>query len=146
LAVGGEGFEDLVGGFVHTNGLGSLFRSLIHWRMSVSSSVTLRWAERRSLRVVSSASQRPARLSQLELAGVKCGWNRGCLSSQSLIAGKRDRQILVALTGIRIGKQTNGLPVTGIFLIVSGNPLAGGLHYPEQDAAHQHGAAPCQFI
>ena len=37
---------------VQTNGLGSLFHSLIHLRMSVSSSVTLRWAERRSLRLV----------------------------------------------------------------------------------------------
>src|SRR5271154_6808659 len=43
---------------VQTNGLGSLFHSLIHLRMSFSSSVTLRWAERRSLRLVSSANQR----------------------------------------------------------------------------------------
>ena len=34
---------------VQVNGFGSLFHSLIHLRMSVSSSATLRWAERRSL-------------------------------------------------------------------------------------------------
>ena len=44
--------------FVHANGLGSLFHSLIHLRMSSSSSVTLRWADLRSLRLVSSANQR----------------------------------------------------------------------------------------
>ena len=43
---------------VHTNGFGSLFHSLIQRRMSASSSVTLRWAERRSLRLVSSANHR----------------------------------------------------------------------------------------
>src|SRR6185437_15947967 len=72
---------------VHTNGLGSLFHSLIHLRMSVSSSVTLRWADLRSLRFVSSANQRSTRLSQDELVGVKWGWKRGCFSSHSLIAG-----------------------------------------------------------
>ncbi len=61
---------------VHTNGFGFLFHSLIHLRMSVSSSVTLRWADRRSLRLVSSANQR-SRLSQDELVGVKCRWKRG---------------------------------------------------------------------
>ena len=35
---------------VHTNGLGSLFHSLIHLRMPASRSVTLRWADLRSLR------------------------------------------------------------------------------------------------
>jgi hypothetical protein len=69
------------------NGLGSLFHSLIHLRMSFSSSVTLRCAERRSLRLVSSANQRSTRLSHDELVGVKCRWNRGCFRSQSLIAG-----------------------------------------------------------
>jgi hypothetical protein len=38
-------------------------------RMSVSSSVTLRWADRRSLRVVSSPNQRSTRFSQDELVG-----------------------------------------------------------------------------
>ncbi len=38
---------------VQTNGFGFLFHSLIHLRMSVSSSVTLRW----SFRLVSSANQ-----------------------------------------------------------------------------------------
>ena len=41
---------------VHVNGLGSLFHSLIHLRMSVSSWATLRWAERRSLRLVSAVN------------------------------------------------------------------------------------------
>jgi hypothetical protein len=35
--------------------------------MSVSSSVTLRWADLRSLRLVSSANQRSTRLSQLRI-------------------------------------------------------------------------------
>ena len=42
--------------FVQTNGLGSLFHSLIHLRMSSSSSVTLRWADLRSFLFVSSAT------------------------------------------------------------------------------------------
>jgi hypothetical protein len=57
---------------VHTNGLGFLFHSLIRRRMSASSSVTLRWADLRSLRLVSSANHRSARFSQEELVGVKC--------------------------------------------------------------------------
>ncbi len=72
---------------VHTNGFGSLFHSLIHLRMSSSSSVTLRWADLRSLRFVSSANQRSTRLSQLELVGVKCRWKRGCFSSHWWMAG-----------------------------------------------------------
>ena len=55
--------------------------------MSVSSSVTLRWAERRSLRLVSSANQRSTRFSHEELVGVKCRWNRGWRSSHCLISG-----------------------------------------------------------
>jgi hypothetical protein len=62
---------------VQTNGLGSVFHLLIHLRTSVSSSTTLRWAERRSLRLVNSANQRSARLSQELLVGVECRWNRG---------------------------------------------------------------------
>jgi hypothetical protein len=73
--------------FVQMNGLGSLFHSVIHRRMSSSSSVTLRCAERRSLRRVSSANYRSTRFSQKELVGVKCRWNRGCLSSHWWIAG-----------------------------------------------------------
>ena len=57
---------------VHTNGLGSLFHSLIHLRMSSSSSVTLRWADLRSFLFVSSANHRSTRLSYEELVGVKC--------------------------------------------------------------------------
>jgi hypothetical protein len=62
----------------HTNGFGPAFHSLIHLRMSASSSVTLRCAERRSLRVVSSANHR-SRLSHEALVGVKCRWNRSDL-------------------------------------------------------------------
>lgn len=40
----------------------------------VSSSVTLRWADRRSLRLVSSANQRSTRFNQELLVGVKCRW------------------------------------------------------------------------
>ena len=69
------------------NGLGSLFHWLIHVRMSSSSSVTLRWADLRSLRFVSSANHRSTRFSHDELVGVKCNWKRGCFSSQSLMAG-----------------------------------------------------------
>ncbi len=70
--------------FVQTNGLGSLFHSLIQPRMSRSSATTLRWAERRSLRQVSSANQRSTRLSQDAEVGVKCRWKRGCRSSHFL--------------------------------------------------------------
>ena len=71
---------------VHVNGLGSLFHSLIRLRMPVPSWATLRWAERRSLLLVTSANQRSARFSQELLAGVKCRPNRGCLTSHSLTA------------------------------------------------------------
>jgi hypothetical protein len=54
---------------VQMNGLGFLFHSLIHLRISSSSSVTLRCADLRSLRLVSSANQRLARVSQPELRG-----------------------------------------------------------------------------
>jgi|HubBroStandDraft_2_1064218.scaffolds.fasta_scaffold923617_1 hypothetical protein len=72
---------------VQVNGLGFLFHSLIHLRISSSSSVTLRCADRRSLRLVSSANHRSTRLSHDELVGVKCRWNRGCFSSHWWIAG-----------------------------------------------------------
>ena len=72
---------------VQANALGFLFHSLIHLRMSSSSSVTLRCADRRSLRLVSSANQRSTRLSQLELVGVKCRWKRGCFTSHWRMAG-----------------------------------------------------------
>jgi hypothetical protein len=72
---------------VQMNGLGLVFHSLIHLRTSASSSVTLRCAERRSLRLVSSANQRSTRLSQEPLVGVKCRGNRGWRSSHSLILG-----------------------------------------------------------
>ena len=51
-------------GWVDVNGLGSLFHSLIRLRMPVPSWATLRWAERRSLLLVTSANQRLARFSQ----------------------------------------------------------------------------------
>jgi hypothetical protein len=55
---------------VEANVLGSVFRSLIYLRMSSSSPVALRWADRRSWQSVSSANQRSTRLSHDELAGV----------------------------------------------------------------------------
>jgi hypothetical protein len=55
--------------FVHVNGPAFLYHSLFHLRMSDSSSVTLRCADRRSFRPVSSANQRTTRFSQLELEG-----------------------------------------------------------------------------
>ena len=66
------------------NGLAFLFHSLIQPRMSRSSSMTLRWVERRSLRQVNSANQRSTRLSQDAEVGVKCRWKRGCRSSHFL--------------------------------------------------------------
>src|ERR1700722_20303479 len=72
---------------VQVNDLGAWFHSLARLRMPAISPVTLRWAERGSLRLVSSAIERSTRLSQLELAGVKCRWKRGCRTSQSLTAG-----------------------------------------------------------
>jgi len=72
--------------FVQTNGFGFLFHSLIQPRMSRSSSVTLRWAERRSLRQVSSTNQRSTRLSQDAEVGVKC---RGSATGDEL----REEQI-----------------------------------------------------
>jgi hypothetical protein len=59
-----RGFKDLVGGLGPDERLGPLFHSLIHVRMSFSSSVMLRCADLRSLRLVSSANQRATRLSQ----------------------------------------------------------------------------------
>ena len=72
---------------VQMKGLGSLFHSLIQMRTSRSRSTTLRWALRRSLRLVSSANQRSTRLSQEPLVGVKCRWNRGWRSSHFLTSG-----------------------------------------------------------
>jgi len=72
---------------VHTNGLGLSFQAAIQAFRSASSSATLRWLERRSLRLVSSANQRSTRFSQLAEVGVKCRWKRGWRSSQVLIAG-----------------------------------------------------------
>ena len=87
LAVGGEGFQDLVGRLGPDERPGVLFHSLIHRRMSASSSVTLRCAERRSLRVVSSANHLSTRLSHEELVGVKCRRKRGCFSSHWWMTG-----------------------------------------------------------
>jgi hypothetical protein len=57
---------------VQRYGLGSLYQALIHLRMSASSSVTLRCADRRSLRLVSSANHRSTRLIH-ELVGGLAG-------------------------------------------------------------------------
>ena len=54
---------------VHTNGFGFRFHSLIHLPMSASSSLTRRCAERRSLRLVSTANHRSAKFIQLLLVG-----------------------------------------------------------------------------
>jgi hypothetical protein len=40
---------------------------------------TLRWADRRSLRLISSANQHSTRFSPELLVGVKCRWNCGCV-------------------------------------------------------------------
>ncbi len=71
---------------VHTNGLGFLFHSLTHTRMSRSNSTTLRWADLRSLRLVSSTNQRSTRFSQDAEVGVKCRWNLRWRSSHFLTA------------------------------------------------------------
>jgi hypothetical protein len=76
---------------VQTKGLGSAFQALIQRRTSASSSRTLRWADRRSLRLVSSANQRSIRFSQELLVGVKCRWNRGWRISHSLTLGIKFR-------------------------------------------------------
>jgi hypothetical protein len=60
----GEVGQDLIGGFVHTNGFGSSFHASTQAVTSASSSWTLRWLERRSLRLVSSANQRSTKFSQ----------------------------------------------------------------------------------
>jgi cyanate permease len=72
---------------VQMKGLGSLFHSLIQMRMSRWRSMTLRWALRRSLRLVSWANQRSTRLSRELLVGVKCRWNRGWRRSHFLTSG-----------------------------------------------------------
>ena len=51
--------------------------------MSFSSAATILWTPRRSCWSVSSPNQRSTWLSQDELVGVKCRWNRGCAASQS---------------------------------------------------------------
>jgi hypothetical protein len=67
-------------------GLGSAFQELIQGRMSASSAVTLRWAERR-LRLVSSANQRSTRLRQEALVGVKRTWEPGVAQQPFLDRG-----------------------------------------------------------
>ena len=58
---------------VHANGLGSLFHSLTHLRMSVSRLMTLRCADLRSFRFVSSANHRSInRLLGVESGVVSC--------------------------------------------------------------------------
>lgn len=50
--------------------------------MACSKSATLRNAPRRTAFSLNSSNQRSIRLSQLELVGVKCRTNRGCLTKQ----------------------------------------------------------------
>ena len=54
---------------VHTNGWGLAFQAVIQAVRSASSSATLWWVERRSVRLVSSANQRSTRFSQLAESG-----------------------------------------------------------------------------
>ena len=72
---------------VHTKGFGSSFHASIQASTSVSSSLTLWWVDRRSLRLVNSPNQRSTRFSQDPLVGVKCRRNRGWAASHCLIAG-----------------------------------------------------------
>ena len=68
-------------------GLGSAFQASIQAVTSASSAATLRWAERRSFRSVSSANHRSTRLSHDEYVGVKCRWKRGRFASQRITRG-----------------------------------------------------------
>src|ERR671910_3570947 len=71
----------------HTNGRGLSFQAPIQALRAVVSSLTERWAERRSIRLVSSANQRSTRFSHDELVGVKWNVKRGWRRSQVLMAG-----------------------------------------------------------
>jgi hypothetical protein len=55
--------------------------------MARSSSLTLRWAPRRSRFVVSSPNQRPIKFSHEPYVGVKWTWNRGRLANHAPISG-----------------------------------------------------------
>ena len=70
---------------VHAKGLGSAFHALIHLRMSASSSVTLRCADRRSFRFGSSANHRSTRFIHEALVGVKRGWRSSHLRTASAL-------------------------------------------------------------
>jgi hypothetical protein len=72
---------------VQTNGFGSAFHASIQARTSASNAATLRWMDRRSLRLVSSANQRSTTLSHDDYVGVKCRWKRECLTSHWWICG-----------------------------------------------------------
>jgi hypothetical protein len=69
VAVGSEGVENLVAGLGPHERLGPAFHSLIRLRMPASSSVTLRWAEWRTLQLVSSANHRSTTLTTMRWSG-----------------------------------------------------------------------------
>jgi hypothetical protein len=71
---------------VHANGFRFVFHSLIQWRISTSSQVTVRCGERRSLQVVSPANQHSTRIIHAAVLG-KYRRSRGRRSSQFLTAG-----------------------------------------------------------
>ena len=67
---------------VHTKGLGSLLWASMYSWMAATRSGTEWKTPRRNALSVSSRNQRSTRLSHDDEVGVKCRWNRGCLSSQ----------------------------------------------------------------
>jgi hypothetical protein len=69
---------------VQTRGLGSLLWTFMYSSMEAMRSGTEWNTPRRSALPVRSRNHRSTRLSQEEDVGVKCSWNRGCLTSQSL--------------------------------------------------------------
>ncbi len=73
---------------VHTKGFGSSFHGAIQALTSSSRALTLRWDERRSLRLVNSANQRSTRLSQLPEVGVKCTRGGGEMQMKPWVAGE----------------------------------------------------------
>lgn len=73
VAVVGEAVEDLVGGSVQMNGVESSFQAWIQAWTSASSSATLWWVDRWSLRLVGSANQRSTRFDQELLMAVAAG-------------------------------------------------------------------------
>lgn len=74
---------------VQTKGRGLPFQSASQLRMSCSRAWTERWTPPLSFFWVSSANHRSTRLSQDELVGMKCRWQRGCASNHFLMTALR---------------------------------------------------------